>query len=76
MVRILLLEQEDPYHAVIGASDCGDTWMFFDNALTCPNKNGTEPQFPWGACGKSHTHALTLSICLSFFVSFVFCFFF
>ena len=24
--------------------------MFFDNALTCPNKNGTEPQFPWDVC--------------------------
>ena len=24
--------------------------MFFDNALTCPNKNGTEPKFPWDIC--------------------------
>ena len=24
--------------------------MFFDNALTCPNHNGTEPQFPWDIC--------------------------
>ena len=44
------IKREDPYHAIIGASDCGDTWMFFDSALTCPNKNGTEPQFQWDIC--------------------------
>lgn len=40
----------DPYHAVIGASDCGDDWTFFDNAMTCTNRNGTEPKFPWDVC--------------------------
>ena len=29
------IKQIDPYHAVIGASDCGDTWVFFDSAETC-----------------------------------------
>ena len=30
-----IIKQLDPYHAVMGASDCGDVWTFFDNAVTC-----------------------------------------
>jgi hypothetical protein len=45
-----IIKQLDPYHVVIGASDCGDVWTFFDNAVTCTNRNGTEPKFPWDIC--------------------------
>jgi hypothetical protein len=45
-----IIKQLDPYHAVVGASDCGDVWTFFDNAVTCTNRNGTEPKFPWDVC--------------------------
>ena len=37
------IKSVDPYHAIIGASDCGDTWVFFDSAATCdtgPNHGG------------------------------------
>lgn len=35
-----LIKALDPYHAIIGASDCGDTWVFFDNAATCDWRGG------------------------------------
>jgi hypothetical protein len=45
-----IIKQNDPYHVVVGASDCGDVWTFFDNAVTCTNRNGTETKFPWDVC--------------------------
>ena len=31
-----IIKALDPYHAIIGASDCGDTWVFFDQATPAP----------------------------------------
>ena len=36
------LRSVDPYHILIGASDCGDTWIFNDGASTCTNKGSLD----------------------------------
>ena len=56
-----IIKKLDPYHAIIGASDCGDTWVFFDSAETCnapdaatgpcpkPTSDTTQPIIPFGS---------------------------